>query len=221
MYNFIKKINSMKKFAKQIFSRKLSTINYKPSTNSGFSLIELIVVVGIMIVITSVVLVNHTRFSGAFTLENLAYEIALTVRQAQFFGLNVRGADIGASTTFETGYGVHFDTSSPTSFIFFADTDKDHIYNGASDVVVDVYNITQGNQIASLCLDSACSTSVNQLTIAFSRPDPDAYITTGTPTDCGGAYCAEGIVVISSSKPTIADKKITVTSTGQISVGKY
>ncbi|MBU4480160.1 type II secretion system GspH family protein [Patescibacteria group bacterium] len=199
----------------------LPTTHYPLPTNKGFSLVELIVVVGIVLMITSSVLYNHSHFSGAFTLESLAYEVALTVREAQFFGLNVREANIGVGT-FDTGYGVYFDMASPTSFIFFADLNRNRFYDGVSELL-DIYNITQGNSITNLCLDSACALSATELTISFSRPNPDAYIKTDNPAECGGVAtnsgCGEGIIIVSSPKSSVIDKKITVTSTGQISVG--
>ncbi len=56
----------------------------------GFSLIELIVVTGIFTVITAVVLANNAQFNNSVLLGNAAYDIALSVRQAQVYGLSTQ-----------------------------------------------------------------------------------------------------------------------------------
>ena len=67
----------------------LKTKNLKLLTKRAFSLIELLVVLAIITLITSIVLINHSVFNGGVVLESLAYEIALITRQAQFFSINV------------------------------------------------------------------------------------------------------------------------------------
>ena len=48
----------------------------------GFTLIELIVVTGIIVVVSTLVLSSNARFGGAILLENLAYDVGLSVRKA-------------------------------------------------------------------------------------------------------------------------------------------
>ncbi|MFC1733488.1 hypothetical protein ACFL6I_24580, partial [candidate division KSB1 bacterium] len=83
-------------------------LSKKKNINSGFSMIELVVSTGIMIMITMVVLVNHAAFGGNILVGSLAYDVGLSIRQAQVFGLSVREFGIGTGT-FDVGYGVHFD----------------------------------------------------------------------------------------------------------------
>lgn len=198
MFNFLKKIKEEK----------------------GFSLIELIVVVAIITLLTSATLFSHSRFSGGVTLESLAYEIALTVRQAQFFGINVR--NVGG--VFDAGYGVYFDKNNPTSFILFADTNDDRFYSGPSEII-EVYTITRGNQIKYLCVDSECVNPevsiVEGLQITFVRPEPDAVIKTTNTTLCGAGTsleCGLAEIHIGSPKENTPDKIISVGVTGFISV---
>ena len=59
-------------------------------TTTGFSLVELIVVMGIFTIMTSIVIFNYGRFSSNLIVTNLAYESALAVRQAQVYGISVK-----------------------------------------------------------------------------------------------------------------------------------
>ncbi|MBU1557670.1 prepilin-type N-terminal cleavage/methylation domain-containing protein [Patescibacteria group bacterium] len=216
MFNLFKKTNKQKNFALQNSSLK---------TSGGFSLIELMVVMAIVTLITGITLFNHNTFSGGVALENLAYEIALAVRQAQFFGINVRAASTGAGgSTFNTGYGVYFNKANPTSFILFADTNNDRFYSGSAEIV-EVYTMKRGNQIKYLCVDGGCSSpetsSLEQLQITFVRPEPDAVIKTMVPTLCGVGIeteCGIAKIYVGSPSENVSDKIIVVGVTGFISV---
>lgn len=210
-----------------MFFKKDKKTNKKLQTNKGFSIVELMVVVAMITIITGVALVRHTVFSGGVALENLAYEIALTVRQAQFFGMNVKGFGSGVGTDFTTGYGAYFSVSDPTSFILFADIDDDRVYDGVSELV-EKYNIVRGNRIKYLCVVGSVDYCVEpdlspviDLTIVFLRPDPDAIIKTDNISDCGAdpsVGCSSAQIYVGSPKDDVPDKIINVGITGQISI---
>lgn len=206
-----------------MFNFVLKAINSKLETSKGFSLIELVVVIAILTAITSIVLFNQSIFSSNVVLQNLAYEIALTVRQAQFFGINVRETSLGGGT-FESGYGVFFDVNTPNSFIFFADIDNDNIFDNPQEII-EVYNMTQNNYIKYLCVDAFCTNpptpGVNELNIVFHRPDPNAVIKTDTSSVCGSGVddtCETAKVYIGSPRDDISNKIIIINSVGQISI---
>ena len=69
------------------------------SRQAGFSLIELLVVTGVIAVISGLMLVSNSTFGGQILLQNLAYDIALTLRQAQVYGISVQrfGTSYGSS----------------------------------------------------------------------------------------------------------------------------
>ena len=57
---------------------------------AGFTLIELLVSIAIFIIITSVAVWNNSQFNSTILLTDLGYEIALSVRQAQVYGITVK-----------------------------------------------------------------------------------------------------------------------------------
>ena len=83
----------------------------------GFSLVELLVAFTIITVLMSVVLSSQSSFNKSTILSNTAYDIALTLRSAETFGLSSRGSSASVSA----GYGLHFLSSSQGSFTLFSD----------------------------------------------------------------------------------------------------
>lgn len=185
--------------------------------NKGFTLVELMISVGIFALITALLVAKYGTFNQGILLTNLAYDVALTLRTAQSYGLNVKSTPGGTdrySNEFNLPYGVHFDkgisgTPAPnTQIIFFADN-GDWQYT-SSDQVISTYNIKRGSKIETICggTDNAhCNTTLNALDVIFIRPDPDAIMT-------GNAVYAE-ITLKSSDGGT---KKVIVRRTGQIAV---
>ncbi len=142
----------------------------------GFSLAELMVVTAVIVLVSAVVLVNNNRFGGVVLLENLAYDIALSIRQAQAYGISVR-RDQGTGG-FNIGYGVYFNMTSPKTYYLFADVDGDGVWDSGEDVSPSPYNIERGFKIADLCVTSSESETcgLNRIDIIFKRPEPGAFI---------------------------------------------
>jgi prepilin-type N-terminal cleavage/methylation domain-containing protein len=172
---------------------------------AGFTLVELLVTITIFVMLTGVVIFNQEKFNSTIFLTNLSYDIALTLRQAQTYGVNIRGFNTGltGADSIFMPYGVHFDLTADKSFILFADidasdTDGDELID--SDGVFDGNNsndpmtldrcvleegcekrslIQKGNKISYLCAGTganSCS-SANSLSVVFVRPNPEAIIT--------------------------------------------
>ncbi len=78
----------------------------------------MVVVLAIITIISGVVLSSQTSFNKTLVLANTAYDIALTVRSVETFGISSSGLSVNG-----VGYGLHFDTDSPTSFTLFKDID--------------------------------------------------------------------------------------------------
>ena len=114
----------------------------------------------IIVVITTLVLVDNNKFGGEVILENLAYDVALSVRQTQVYGIaverfgtNCSGTD-SASSCFNAGYGMYFSLSSPSTYILFADESGTGIYNPSvtPSEIVESDSLDQGYAITGLCV---------------------------------------------------------------------
>lgn len=206
-------------FLTQWFRHTPTVVRRKVS--KGFSLIELLVVIAIFVTISGIVLTNYSRFGGQVVLENMAYDIALSVRHAQLYGIAVRRF----GTTFGVGYGMHF--GSATTYQLYADTiGGNGVYdcpdpgNPATCELVESTTIVGGHQITSLCVRATGNTTFtcgkNRLDVLFKRPEPDAYIRASTGgVEDGVLYEAAQIILTS---PRGLQKAVTFEHTGQISV---
>lgn len=148
-----------------------------PQKSAGVTLIELMVTVGIFIVISGVTLANYPLFSSTIVLENVAQEIALSIRQAQVFGISVRVQEQTQT------HGVYFYTNEVPGategnreFFLFADVVNANRLMDTEDgslnpiactpgegECVDRINIRGNQRIVLLCqgLKSAGAPSVN------------------------------------------------------------
>lgn len=91
-------------------------------TLSGFSLVEMMVVLAIITIITSVVLTGQTNFNKTILLTDTAYQVATSIREMQSFGISSRRYKAGATDVQNSPYGIHVDSVNNNKFILFADT---------------------------------------------------------------------------------------------------
>jgi prepilin-type N-terminal cleavage/methylation domain-containing protein len=190
----------------------------KKKNTSGFTLVELLVSIGIFAFITALVMFRHNQFNGSILLTNLAYDIALTIRQAQSYGLNVRGAESNSGNQFSSGFGVNFSMGNNKSFVFFSDRNGNKSYE-PSDTIISTYSIKKGNKIKSICAGSGPSNCTspngngqNGLDIIFVRPNPEAIIKKNG--NAGNDYAE----IVVESPDGVTTQKIVVRKTGQISI---
>ena len=141
----------------------------------GFTLIELLVVTAIIVVISGVVLANNNKFGGKVALDNLAYDIALTLRQVQGRGISTARS---TNLRFNTGFGMHFVTNA-SAYTTYDDSNGDGAYSTDETIPPSPYNIRQGYKVGLLCVienngNKVCGYST--VDVWFSRPEPDACI---------------------------------------------
>ena len=178
----------------------------------GFTLIEMMVAISIFIIITMVVMFNFSGFNGSLIVTNAAYDVAMAVREAQVYGMSVKGS--GSSSSFSRAYGIHFETGANSGkFIIFNDTNGDSLYSAGEGI--ETYNFVSNYNISSLQFSSNGTdySSAGSLDISFKRPEPEARIFAGNINT--SAYSSARICMKS---PSNQKKAVYVNSSGQISV---
>ena len=198
--------------------------------STGFTLIEMLVVISIFLIMTGVILANFPAFRDKAALDLLAQEIAVTIRQAQVYGIGTREA--GSEFT---SYGIYFDLGDTNlakkAFYLYADKDASKSFlppvplkncsdSGASlgvDCIIEKFAITGSAEIFDLkgCNSTSCSSlnspSPPKLDIFFQRFYPEAIF----PNTTGLSYVK---IMIQSTRDATRQKEIQVWSTGQIVV---
>jgi prepilin-type N-terminal cleavage/methylation domain-containing protein len=204
-------------------SRQAKSRVYRQTSSAfrraGFTLIELLVVVAIIIVITGVILANTNKFGGQTLLQNLSYDIALSLREAQVYGLSVRSNN----GNFKSGYGMHFDINTPTTYNLFADVAQNGVYQAGEDVAPSPYAIGQNFKLCDTTGGTEFCSGITKLDILFIRPEPDAcisynsavFVTGGSSYACTSIIQSARIVVTS---PRGGFMNVIIYANGQISV---
>ncbi len=197
---------------------------------AGFTLIELLAVCAIMVIIAGLVMTNQAKFGGHVLLQNFTYDVALSIRQAQVYGIAVRSSGTGANP-FDDAYGINI-LSGATSYLLFADSSSpvNGMY-GAGDTVRERMDIKRGYRVVKLCVPETLSnpsdvtscTGISELNIVFVRPEPDAWISwrtiTGTVLQClpTRANCGNSARIVLQS-PEGERMSVKVFKSGQIAV---
>lgn len=199
--------------------------------NLGFSLIELLVTMGIIVTILTVVTLNQSTYVESASLTNLADQVGSTIVQAQAYGIAVRELTPG-SADFSASYGLSVSllgSGSPTSYLFFADRNNNRAYDGDWSCLtgglsecLEKTEIGRGNYVSGICIITSAGgdqcESARRADILFLRPDPEAVIT---------FYSQGGEVLNASNKVGVKIKfqspgglirSVSVYDNGQVSV---
>jgi len=206
------------------------SLNFSPHSRSrrtfGFTLVEMLVVIGIFSIMTAVALANLPAFRSQVTLDLVAQEVALAVRQAQVFTTGTRGLPTNYSFP---SYGIYLDIRPSGASVF---GDNAHIRFGLFPLVagadVAAAAITTNSYSETFLIngpvtidsleatgDAGCTSNPTyQLAIVFDRPyhEPRFY-----PNLASGSCTSAGIILASTRDVSIK-RKIVVHASGQIEV---
>jgi len=195
------------------------------------------VVLAIIIVIMSIVFSSQSTFNKSLILSNTAYDIALTLRSAQTYGLGSRAT---ASNIKNAGYGIHVAGIPSGSFILFADTSPSSsaasachpnpdssapnaqpgncVYDSGEQVMT--YTLGNNITISDFCAyktatgwSCASSGNISSLDIVFARPNPDPFMSVNGSYSAVSAITAACFTVTS---PQGGTKFISVAASGEI-----
>lgn len=167
-------------FFKKLKSYKLQAISYK--LNKGMTYVELIVVLSIFSVLSSVAIYNYGSFQSRVDIKNVASDIALKVVEAQKSAINgVLPISGGYTDIWKPSYGIHFDLSSKLGafgFLYFADFNSNNNFDDSNCTgeCLEYITITKGNYINKIesFTDSIPTSITDTLTVIFKRPNSGA-----------------------------------------------
>lgn len=198
----------------------------------AFTLVELMVSISIFFIMTALLVAKYGNFNNSVLLTNLAYDIALTIRTAQTYGISVQGQQ----NIFQYPYGVAFCVldscaGGETSFgnkqiVLFADKNNSKgaydTVGGNADIEKNTYSIQRGAKIVKICslVNGVCATNYNRAEISFQRPNPDAIIcgsTSGAPNACAAGTTLDALEIVIQA-PDGSTRKVDVNKVGQVSV---
>lgn len=206
---------------------------YKENLAGGFSLIELLVVVSIFLIVTTITLFKQSKFSSDILITNTAYEVALSIREAQVLGV---GSKQQSGEQRKQAYGVYFSgyeiDKENGQFTQYSESPLSDVYSFFYDAGDDRFIIVGGNNISltrsqrfrNICAidtqgEKKCSSDsgpLKALNIAFVKPNLDAKIIGQDSNGEKEEFSSAEIVVESS----LGDKcrTITINSVGQIAI---
>lgn len=159
-------------------------INYK----SGVTLVEMIVVLGIISVIMGVTLYNYSDFKDKASLSSESQELVSTIREVQTYSISVKEVGVG-SGHFDYPYGLYFNPScNPGEYYIFADKNGNEVFDiggGCGDPASSAEFIQKIMFKNNITVSALCDVSdycfppdpvVKKMNIMFFRPDLDAKI---------------------------------------------
>lgn len=224
-----------------------SRTKFSKKFNAGLTLAELLVSIVIIGLITSVVVFNYRDFNDNLEIGNLAYDLALSIRDAQVSGGAVRGFGGG----FDYAYGVHFNISfqqpdfmgDNKSYINFIDLYPSNTIppgNGEYDAnlggypgflscgeaqnleCLQIIDIGRGNFIEKICYRNVngnlqCN-NVGSADLTFLRPKLETNLIFRRENGNPINQAKNKEAVICLASPSGRQKSIHILKTGQISV---
>lgn len=193
-------------------------------SKKGFTMIEIIVMLGIVTGISTVVLFSFGGLTGATALNRSIRELALNIRKVQNMSLAVTKISTTQGFLAPPAVGV-FLTDDSSSYFFFADMpfssdprDRDNRYDGELFGIDGKVHNSDRKFERKVTINSLLAGSAEPLVpyqiihIIFSAPESDMIITDENGNSVGNT------LEIQLTTPTGATKKVIVRTTGQVSI---
>ena len=193
----------------------------KNKEQKGFTLLELLVVIALMGIIYAVTLSNYNGMNKSIELQNTAYNVALSIRESQIYGINKKLDSENFSDGNPYPFGLHIDTSDNNKIIIFKDKNNNQVFDGNCTVAggecerLIIFN--SGNKISNIRLNDngTWKDASGKLNVMFKRPNPDAIIV-----DENTKVNYSGIGIELSSKSGIYKSCVQIGVAGDISLKK-
>ncbi|KKU06012.1 MAG: hypothetical protein UX07_C0009G0016 [Parcubacteria group bacterium GW2011_GWA2_45_30] len=179
--------------------------------NAGFTLMEAVVVLGLITLLSTATLINFTGVNDALTLRKERFQAALAIREAQNMALAIRLLSGGVAAP---AYGVNFSANSSTYFLF-ADRNNTRRYDSSpspSDQKIGSDRIMEkGIKVGSIA--SQLNGPPPAVNITFASPEADARFVNNSGTNLG-----EWVEVTLTNRSGSFTTRIRVRTSGQVTL---
>ena len=211
------------KYILSLISSKNRGLPREAQRSGGFTLIELMVVIAISTIVMTSLIIQQSKWNNRLTINTQTYELALIIRQAQYYSLGVRGSNLLSGDQFSASYGTYIDMTVPNQYIFFIDKNKNNFLDSGETIET---NFLHGVEIDRVCGtkkgSEKCSTevqSIESVGISWFRPRLNAVIIFfnhggGSPSSIEPPVT----IYLKSTGNTNLETSITVNSNGLISI---
>lgn len=176
-------------------------------SRAGFTLMESVVVLGIITMLSTITLISFTGVNDAITLRKERFQAALAIREAQNMALAVRLLAGGVTAP---AYGVRFSANSSIYFLF-ADVNNNRQFDGADTKIGSDRTMEKGVKVNALASQLGSPPAVAYIT--FASPEADARIADGSGNPLG-----EWIEITLANRSGTLTTRIRVRTSGQVTL---
>lgn len=159
-----------------VFRRKANQLVFKFHNNltlktvkseKGATLLEMLVVMGIIAILTLIVVPNYRPGGSQLALQRSANKLSQDIRRAEEMAVSAK--ECGACGGVPQGYGIYLAAGDAT-YLLYADNGNEKY--GGGDVQIEIISLENGVRIKSISTGSP-------LSINFKPPDPAVKISNG------------------------------------------
>lgn len=207
----------------------LKCLNARMLKCKGFTLVELLVSIFIIILMSGIIFANYRTGGQQFALQRSANKLAQDIRRAQQMAMSAKETNLGGQVPTgqefvpKGGYGIYFDESSPNSYVIFADCNENRQYNGTGLVCgptgteyteqVETIELLEKKEVQIYDIQKEGGGSPDKIHITFVPPDPETHIV--PPAGSEPAWCD---IILALKQDTTKTKTVEVNKAGLIEI---
>ncbi len=185
------------------------------SYSRGFTMVEIVIILAIIIIVSAIVLVNFPSVSANINLQKTVQQFALKLRQTQNQALAVRPVQGPLGPIISPAVGIYITTADPKHYIVFADVcpaspDNNKIYDDGCDIIIETVNVEPGVKITGLVDELGQSQSA--VSIAYTAPEAQAFIS-----NTAGPIGEQVLAIFRTEAGNLA-RSVCARSSGQVAI---
>ena len=176
----------------------------------GFTLVELLVSIFIIILMSGIIFTNYRQSGQQFALQRSANKLAQDIRRAQQMAMSAKECPAGTVCAGQVppGYGIVLDKNWNTKkYRLYADTNGNNEFFNPNDPVIELIDLEREVLIKEI------SSTYSSVSINFKPPDPEVTIKFNT-----GSSVSETIITLALAADLNKIKIVKVNKAGLIEI---